>query len=175
MNSPTEIVVLNGHQITVPLRYDGNGLNPDTATATQICEARQDRGFLIYSIGMRGSNIFLPGAPLDVRRWHERKLDAEAASRLARLNLRAGPTVFFYSVANVGGELWTKLLSLTPVLVPDRMHMEELTERLYAAGMTTERVHAALLQVLDLRHWSYLSDLGPGSSSGSLPSSVQYR
>lgn len=166
MNSRTETVILGGRIIQAPLRYEGEPLNNHglEITAKMVHEARFNRGTLLYGIGVHGSKV-LPHewteANVDVRKFYEMELRCQGENKIAEAFMRSpfhneitfGPTLFRLEPANrMPIDSHPPILySITPVLIPDRVHMEHVMEGLSATSLPGRMIHGACRIVTEAR------------------------
>ena len=158
MTTFTSLLQLGREIIDVPLYYEGKkSTTPESATVQY--ENRKDRGALLYRIGIEGSKIVPQGfreVNEDVRRMLELELDARGASEIARVfqhtGVKAGPTVYATQPGS-GSPEWTRpiLRSLTPLLIPDWMHMEAVYDALCATNLPADLISDAISRVVDVR------------------------
>ena len=163
MHSLTEEVSLGGVIVQVPLRYEGKPVDQTKATAVMTHEAQRDRGTLVWKIGVRGSRLFPNGwrdANTDIMEFYQRELQFAGEQELAKaffgsrsVDIKGGPSKFVLEPADQRpiSAHPAILRSLTPVLVPDYVHMETLHDVLCATNLPSDMIDAAVTLVNNVR------------------------
>lgn len=151
MISSTEPVRLAGHTIAAPSRWDGRPSEPgDMLTATQIAECDAKAGVLVYRLGVINSAVYGPveDVQIDPVEFHKLKLHADGCTALLRHTngeLTGGPTVYHIDA------IYHTMHALTPLLVPDRMHLEHLQDILNKTILPSNEIANALAHVQRVR------------------------
>lgn len=142
MSMFTEVVSIGPRRMEVPLRCDGPTMRCSRDDKQDVITCTFNRGTLVYSLGVASSRM-LPN--IGAKHWEEyaQEMHSKNEEFLMARGLRAGPSVFV-RVPEI-------LYGLTPVLVPDRVHLEHLIDDLQAAKIAVPKIEAATALVNRIR------------------------